>query len=103
MTPTPPVSVAILAYPETTASVVYGMYDLFIAAGRDWGVVVDGQPGPALMQPLIVSRHSGAFEAVNGVTIMPHVALDQAPVAEIVCVPEVAVPPEDPPGLKRQL
>jgi transcriptional regulator GlxA family with amidase domain len=96
MTSTPPVSVAILAYPETTASVVYGMYDLFVAAGREWGVVVDGQPGPALMRPVIVSRHSGAFEAVNGVTIMPHATLDQAPTAEIVCVPEVAIPPEDP-------
>jgi transcriptional regulator GlxA family with amidase domain len=96
MTATAPVSVAILAYPETTASVVYGMYDLFVAAGRDWGVVMDGQPGPALMRPVIVSRHSGPFEAVNGVTIMPHAALDQAPAAEIVCVPEVAVPPEDP-------
>ena len=46
-----PVSVAILAFPETTASVMYGMYDLFMAAGRDWGFVVDGQPGPALMRP----------------------------------------------------
>jgi hypothetical protein len=26
--------------PETTASVVYGMYDLFILTGRDWGVSV---------------------------------------------------------------
>ena len=33
-----PVSVAILAYPEATASVVYGMYDLFRSAGRDWGM-----------------------------------------------------------------
>ena len=36
-----PVDVAILAFPETTASVTYGMYDLFMAVGRDWGV--DGQ------------------------------------------------------------
>ena len=96
MTSTAPVSVAILAYPETTASVVFGMYDLFVAAGRDWGVVVDGQPGPELMRPLIVSSHAGPFEAVNGITILPHVTLDQAPAAEIVCVPEVAVPPDYP-------
>ena len=43
--PPAPVEVAILAFPETTASVTYGMYDLFMAAGRDWGFVVTGQPG----------------------------------------------------------
>ena len=56
MSASSPVSVAILAFPETTASVTYGMYDLFMAAGRDWGMVVDGQPGPALVRPHIVLR-----------------------------------------------
>jgi transcriptional regulator GlxA family with amidase domain len=93
MTSASPVSVAILAYPETTASVVYGLFDLFAAAGRDWGVVVDGQPGPALMRPYIVSLEAGPFPAVNGVTILPHVELDQAPAADIICVPEVAISP----------
>ena len=37
--------VAILAFPEATASVVYGMYDILLSAGRDWGVIVDGRPG----------------------------------------------------------
>jgi hypothetical protein len=37
--PRAPVDVAILAFPETTASVTYGMYDLLVAAGRDWGIV----------------------------------------------------------------
>ena len=44
---TTPVTVAVLAFPEATASVVYGMYDLFMSAGRDWGVVVEGRPGPS--------------------------------------------------------
>jgi hypothetical protein len=43
--PHTPVNVAILTFPETTASVVYGMYDMFMSAGRDWGVLVDGRPG----------------------------------------------------------
>jgi hypothetical protein len=64
-----PVSVAVLAFPETTASVTYGMYDLFMAAGRDWGFVVDGQPGPAVVRPRIVSAQAGAFMAANDVRI----------------------------------
>ncbi len=40
-----PVRVAILAFPEVTASVLYGLYDILLSAGRDWGLVVDGRPG----------------------------------------------------------
>lgn len=91
-----PVSVAILALPETTASVVFGLYDLFASAGRDWGFIVDGRSGPALMRPLVVSRLSGRFEAANGVEIVPQAELDAAADAEIVCVPELAIPPGEP-------
>jgi hypothetical protein len=40
------VRVAILAYPEVTASVVYAMHDLLSAAGRDWAFITTGVPGP---------------------------------------------------------
>jgi hypothetical protein len=33
----PPVDIAILVFPENSASVVYGLYDLFLSAGRVWG------------------------------------------------------------------
>src|SRR5262245_33323596 len=88
-----PVEVAILAFPETTASVTYGMYDLFMAAGRDWGFVVDGQPGPALAHPRIVSAQGQAFTAANDVRIAPQATLEEALNARIVCVPELAIPP----------
>ncbi len=91
----PPTAVAILAFPETTASVVFGMYDLFASAGRDWGFVVSGEPGPELRRPAVVAARSGAFEAANRVTIAPHAALESAAGADIVCVPELAVPPGD--------
>ena len=88
-----PVTVSILAFPETTASVVYGIYDLFMSAGRDWGFVVEGQAGPGLMRPLVVSAQRGAFVAANDVRITPQASLDQGAVADVVCVPELTVPP----------
>ena len=91
-----PISVAILAFPETTASVTYGLYDLFMAVGRDWGFVVNGQPGPALVHPRIVSARAGAFTAANDVPIAPQATLDERTDARIVCVPELAVPPGEP-------
>jgi transcriptional regulator GlxA family with amidase domain len=75
--------------------VVYGMYDLFASAGRDWGYVMSGQPGPELMRPVVVAATEGAFEAANGVTIAPQAGLARTDAWDIVCVPELAVPPGD--------
>lgn len=91
-----PVSVAILTFPECTASVVYGLYDLFSSAGRDWGLIVDGCPGPELMRPQIVSAHAERFAVANGVMLAPEGGLDAAPAPDIVCVPELFVPPGEP-------
>ena len=94
--PRAPVSVAILAFPEATASVIYGLYDLFRSAGRDWGMIVEGHPGAELMRPSVVSAHAGPFAAANGVRIAPDVGLDAAGTPDIVCVPELFVAPDDP-------
>jgi transcriptional regulator GlxA family with amidase domain len=93
--PQPPTRVAILAMPETTASVVYGMYDLFMSAGRDWGAIVEGRPGPQVMEPSVVSSHTGSFTAANGVPMVPQGTL-AGEGFDVVCVPELAVPPGEP-------
>lgn len=88
--------VAILAFPETTASMVHGLYDLFMSAGRDWGVVVDGRPGEPLLEPLIVARERRPVVAGNGLTIAPHASLDDCPAPDIVCISEIGIPPGEP-------
>jgi len=94
--PQPPVTLALLVFPETSASVVYGMYDLFMSAGRDWGLIVDGRPGPQLLQPLLVAARPGGFHVSNDVPVTPQATLDNCPPAAIVCVPEVNLPPGTP-------
>jgi transcriptional regulator GlxA family with amidase domain len=91
-----PVSVAILVFPETNASVIYGLYDLFLSAGRDWGFITEGKPGPELIRPLLVAREAKPLEVNNGVSVVPHAGLQDCPPVEIVCVPEVNLPPEEP-------
>jgi transcriptional regulator GlxA family with amidase domain len=90
------VGVAIMTFPEVTASTVYGMYDLFLSAGRDWGFIVTGQPGVSPLQPKVVAHSRQPFEAANSVRITPDAALDELAVPDIVCIPEVAVPPGEP-------
>jgi transcriptional regulator GlxA family with amidase domain len=89
----PPANVAILVFPQCGASVIFGMYDLFMAAGRDWGLLANGQPGEQLMQASIVSRDVEPLEVSNGVRVSPHASIHSYPTPDIVCVPEVNVPP----------
>jgi transcriptional regulator GlxA family with amidase domain len=96
--PRPPANVAILAVPEASASVIYGMYDLFRSAGRDWNLIVEGAPGNELLRPQVVARQAGAFGIGNGVRITPDLTLDACRYPDIVCVPEVLVAPDVPPS-----
>src|SRR5262245_36156926 len=91
-----PVSVAILAFPETSASVVYGVYDLLSQAGRDWGVIVDGQPGQSLLRPVVVAAKPGQFVASNDVPVTVRHGLDEFPRPDVACVPEINLPPGAP-------
>ncbi|MFM0004799.1 MULTISPECIES: GlxA family transcriptional regulator [Paraburkholderia] len=91
-----PVRICILALPETSASVVYGMYDMFMSAGRDWGLIVEGTPGRAPIAPCVVSRHGASFVAANNVRITADAPLDACADADVICVPELLVPPGEP-------
>lgn len=91
-----PASVAILAFPDASASVVFGMYDLFMSAGRDWGVVVDGRAGRPLFAPRVVAPGREAIVAFNGVPIAPHASHAELPAPRIVCIPDINVAPGEP-------
>jgi transcriptional regulator GlxA family with amidase domain len=92
---TQPVTAAILAFPETTASVMYGLSDLFHSAGRDWGMIVSGSPGRSLIAPRIVAADAGPFRVANGVTVVPDSLLSEMPDPDLICVPEILVAPSD--------
>ncbi|HZD25810.1 MAG TPA: helix-turn-helix domain-containing protein, partial [Alphaproteobacteria bacterium] len=87
-------SVAILAAPETTPGTVFGLYDLFSSAGRDWDLLTKGSAGPARAQPRVIAAQREAFEAANGAWIQPHGTFDDCPAPDVVYVPEILVPPE---------
>ncbi len=91
-----PKTVALLAYPECSASVVYGMYDLFMSAGRDWDAYAGNPPGPQALQPRIVAAEAREVTAINGVRIAPEGGLSGSPAPDIVCVPDLAIMPGEP-------
>lgn len=92
--PATPLPVAILVTPEVTASTVYGMYDLFASAGRDWEILVNGAPGPEQIRPFTVAAHGQGLRAGNGVWIEPDYTLDDCPAPAVICIPELLVDPQ---------
>ncbi|MER8751127.1 helix-turn-helix domain-containing protein [Mesorhizobium sp. M1050] len=88
-----PITVALLAVPEVTASTLFGMVDLLSSAGRDWGFLTRGEAGAQRMQTRVVARQSEGFRASNNVWIRPDCMLDECPDPDIVCIPDFFVTP----------
>src|SRR5918995_4259249 len=91
-----PANFAILAFPESAVSGIYGMYDVFMSAGRDWEIIAEGKPGRPLISPVVVSAQAGTFTAANGVRITPDATLENALLPSVICVPELLVAPGEP-------
>ena len=81
--------------PESTASTLYGMYEVLESAGRDWQLLTEGRAGTGVLSPLIVSAEGHPFRAPNGLAIEPHVAIADAPPADVIAIPDLMVSPND--------
>ncbi|MGP1394731.1 MAG: GlxA family transcriptional regulator [Inquilinaceae bacterium] len=90
-----PLTAALLALPESTASTIFGMYDIFASVGRDWSFVTTGTPGTPLMEPLLVGPSRDGFRAANGIFIRPDLAFPECAGPDIVCIPDLFVAPGD--------
>ena len=88
-------TVAILAVPESTASTLYGMFEILESAGRDWNILAHGRPGQSRIRPLIVSADGRRFRAANGLWVEPTGSLADCPAPDIVAVPDLSVAPTD--------
>jgi transcriptional regulator GlxA family with amidase domain len=88
-----PLAVALVAGPETTASTVFGLYDLFASAGRDWDLLMYGEAGAPLARPMIVAAEASPFEVANGVWIRPDRTFEDCETPDVICVPELFLPP----------
>jgi len=87
------IDIAILACPQIGASTLYGMYDLFAGAGRDWETFIEGNPTEGRLRPRILSRDGAPMTVGNGVRVFPDGRFADCPHPHVVCVPELNVPP----------
>lgn len=79
--------ITLLAAPETSASVLYGLYDVLQSVGAVYPDMVAGAPGKALLDVRIVSADGRPFRCIGNIPVEPHAATDDlvAPDAVIVC------------------
>ncbi len=87
--------VALLAVPESTASTLYGMFEVLESAGRDWSLVTEGKPGESRIRPLIVSADGRELATGNGLRITPTCALERCPKPDVVAIPDLSVLPSE--------
>ncbi|MFC3711186.1 GlxA family transcriptional regulator [Sphingoaurantiacus capsulatus] len=87
-----PVTVAILALPDSAPLAIHGLFEVLGAAGHLW-TALTGQPsGGRRFRPLIVARSGEAFRSGVGLPILPDHALADAPPADVIIVADVELP-----------
>lgn len=88
-----PVTVALLALPETTASTLYGFVDALASVRRDWTLLHGGTPVASPFRPLVVSEDGAPFLGGNGVRITPDAGYADCPRPQVVVVTDVQAAP----------
>jgi len=91
-----PVTVALLALPEVSASTLYGLFDSFGSAGRHWPML-HGEADPAArFRPVVVSRDGRPLRVAGGVSVTPDASLAACGSPDVVCVSTLEVTPGEP-------
>jgi transcriptional regulator GlxA family with amidase domain len=89
--------IALLAAPETSPSVLYGLYDVLLSAGAVYPDMTTGEPGEALLDVLIVSATGEPFRCFGNILVEPHAAIDDVDTADVVVVCDLYTPIDSPP------
>ena len=78
--------IALLAAPETSASVLYGLYDVLVSVGAVYLDMITGSPGQELLNVQIVSADGKPFGCVANVPVAPHASIDEVDRTDAVIV-----------------
>jgi transcriptional regulator GlxA family with amidase domain len=88
-------TIAILVTPEASASVVYGLYDMFRSTEFDWPSVTGGAVAAHPLTPILVAREPGQMAVFNGLHINVTHAFRDCVSPAVVCIPDLAIAPDE--------
>ena len=89
--------ICLLAAPETSSSVLYGLFDVLHTVGVDYSEMVTGAPGPRLLDVKIVAASAQPFRCFGNVPIEPHLAIDEIGRTDVAIVCDMYTPVDAPP------
>ena len=88
-----PVSVGLLALPESTPMVLYSLFEVLSAVGVAWEELTGTHVRTRRMAPRIVSRTGTPYASPIGLPITPHAAIKPDDRFAVIIVTDLALPP----------
>jgi transcriptional regulator GlxA family with amidase domain len=87
-----PLTVSLIAVPESTPAVLYGLFEVFASVGVAWPELTgEGTPEPAF-DVRLVSPDGRPFTCAMGIPITPHNAVGDMQHTDIIVVADLALP-----------
>ena len=83
--------VAIVAVPESSGAVLYGLFEVLSAFGAAWAEVTGEPQHPAAFDVRIVAASRDPFTCVGGVPVVPHNALGEIENVDVVIITDLAI------------
>ncbi len=90
-------SIALFAVPETSPSVLYGLYDVLLSVGAVYSDMTTGEPEESLLDVRIVAGDGTSFRCFGNVLVEPHAGIDAVEKADVVFVCDMYNPIHTPP------
>lgn len=91
--------VALVALPESSASVLYGLYDVLSSVGRVWRELTGEDTETLPFDVKVVAAIRRTFDCTGGIPVRPHARFSDVESCDIVIVTDLAIPVDlDPRG-----
>jgi transcriptional regulator GlxA family with amidase domain len=89
----PPV-ICIVAVPETSGAVLYGLFEVLTGFGAGWAEIMGASENPAQFDVRIVATSSVPFTCLGGVPVVPQASLQEIDYADVVIITDLGINPE---------
>src|SRR5262249_16163762 len=83
--------------PESTPSMLFGLYDVLLSVGAVYPDMTVGQPGDSQLDVTIAAAGKEPFRCFGNVLVEPHAAIDEVWEADQVVVCDMYSPIDKPP------
>ena len=87
-------AICIVAVPESSGAVLYGLFEVLSAFGAAWAEVMGEPRNDAAFDVKIVASSCDPFTCVGGVPVTPHASLQEVDVADVAIVTDLAINPD---------